>query len=199
MKTKMTVSEGLAKLKLIDKRIRKEVSGGSFVGYKIGKKIQENFDEQKAKSDFDSIQDLILYRAKLKMAINESNVKTKVNVAGKEMTVLEAIEHKKTIEYKKILLDKLRSQFSEINYKIEVGNEDVQDRLDKQIQAAFEKANKKEIDAFTKTFLENNGYSLVDPLNISKTIDDFDKEIDEFESEVDFVLSTSNAITVIEV
>jgi hypothetical protein len=71
--------------------------------------------------------------------------------------------------------------------------------LDAQVKSAFEKATKKEIEDFTQTFLKNNGYSMEDPLQIEKLMENLDKEIDEFESEVDFVLSTSNATTTIEV
>ena len=69
MKKTMTVSEGLAKLKLVDKRILKQV-GTQYVGYKIGNKVQENFHTERVKSNYKSIQDLIAYRAALKMAIN---------------------------------------------------------------------------------------------------------------------------------
>lgn len=198
-KTKMTVSEGLAKLKLLDKRINKETAASVFVGYKVGSEIQGNFDGEKAKSSLQSIQDLIEYRTKLKMAINKSNLKTKVKIAGKEMTVLEAIENKSTIDYKKNLMRAIYSNLTKVKNEVDYGNANTQERLDSQVQAAFEKANKKEIESFSETFLKNNGYSLEDPIKAEKVIERFDKEIDEFESEVDFVLSTSNATTTIEV
>ena len=115
------------------------------------------------------------------------------------MTVLEAIEHKKTIDYKRVLLDAIKRSYRSIQNTIDSGNEDTKYRLDKQVEAAFEKATRKEIEEFTKTFLKNNGYEMEDPLNIEKPIEDLDREIDEFESEVDFTLSTSNSLTSIEV
>jgi len=197
-KTEMTVSEGLAKLKLLDKRIRKAMTS-EYVGYKIGNKVQENFESEKAKSNYQSLNDLMKYRSNLKMAINESNLKTKVKVAGKKMTVLEAIEYKTTIQYKKEFLESVRRNYIQVQQKIEYRNEETQERLDSQVKSAFEKASKKEIEDFTQTFLKNNSASLEDPLKIENLIESLDREIDEFESEVDFVLSTSNATTVIKV
>jgi undecaprenyl pyrophosphate synthase len=197
-KTQMTVSEGLAKLKLLDKRIKKTMQM-PYVGYKIGNKIQEDFDSEATKAKYQSLNDLMKYRNALKMAINESNLKTKVKVAGKKMTVLEAIEHKTLIDYKKNILEYVKRSYRDVNQKIDYGNENTQERLDAQVRSAFEKATKKEIEDFTETFLRNNGYSMEDPLDIEKLMENLDKEIDEFESEVDFVLSTSNAITTIEV
>lgn len=198
-KTKMTVAEGLAKLKLLDKRIEKETSSTAYVGYKVGSKVQDDFDASRAKAGYQSVQDLIEYRTKVKMAINKSNLKTKVKVAGKEMTVLEAIEQKSVINYKKALMNAIYNDLQNAKRRVEYGNTETQERLDVQVQAAFEKSNKKEIESFSETFLKNNGYSLEDPIKAERTIEKLDKEIDEFESEVDFVLSTSNATTTIEV
>ena len=197
-KTQMTVSEGLAKLKLLDKRIMKNMRM-DYVGYKIGNKIQEDFKPEDAKAKYQSLNDLMKYKSTLKMAINESNLKTKVKVAGKKMTVLEAIEYKNTIQYKKTILNAIKSSYNSVQHQIESGNDHTQERLDAQVKSAFEKATKKEIEDFTQTFLKNNGYSMEDPLEIEKLIENLDKEIDEFESEVDFCLSTSNATTTIEV
>jgi len=196
-KKKMTVAEALSKLKLLDKRIRKAVKTSGFVGYSIGEKIQGNFKKDEAKSSFDSISDLIDYRFKLKSAINKSNFETKVKISNKEMTVLQAIELKSSIEYDKMFLDSLKRNYAQVLNIIEDGNEEVKERLDVQVRSAFEKASKKDIEQFSETFLKNNRYDIVDPLNIDGAIKDLDAQIDNFESEVDFVLSTSNATTII--
>ena len=52
--------------------------------------------------------------------------------------------------------------------------------------------------ALRKTYLENNAYDLIDPLNIVKVIEDLRNQIDEFAAEVDAALSVSNALTVVE-
>jgi hypothetical protein len=49
-----------------------------------------------------------------------------------------------------------------------------------------------------KTYIENNTYDLIDPLDVAKIMEALDAEINEFNAEVDAALSVSNALTVIE-
>ena len=49
-----------------------------------------------------------------------------------------------------------------------------------------------------KTYIENNTYDLVDPLDVTQIMETLDAEINEFNAEVDAALSVSNALTVIE-
>ena len=53
--------------------------------------------------------------------------------------------------------------------------------------------------ALRKTYIENNTYDLIDPLNVTKLIEDLSNEVDNFNIEVDAALSVSNAVTVIEI
>jgi hypothetical protein len=52
--------------------------------------------------------------------------------------------------------------------------------------------------ALRKTYIENNTYDLVDPMDVAKIMEALDAEINEFNAEVDAALSVSNALTVIE-
>lgn len=198
MKT-ITITEGLSQLKLLDKRITKEISSLSVVGVKEGSKVMNGFTPEGAKSEFQSVNALIERRAKLKMAINESNVKTIVSVSGVSMSVLSAIEHKKTLEYKRDLLKRLQKTHKYATEVVEENNHDVKLRLDAQVRSAFESASKKDIEDFSKTFMKNNQYDVIDALNVLDVMKKLDEEIDNFENEVDFVLSTSNATTTIEI
>ena len=195
---KMTVTQGLATLKLLDKRIQK-ASKMKTLGFKIGSQVQDNFDEKDTKSKYDSLVDLIDYRSRLKMAINVSNIQTLVKIGGRDASVLACIEHKTTLEYQAQFLKKLQREFSEATDKVEYNNQDVKERLDSQVRSAFEKATVKDIESFTNTFNKNNKVSLVDPLDVQKLIERLDNEIDTFLNEVDFILSTSNATTTISV
>jgi len=199
MKKEITVTQALAELKLFDKRINK-LSELSIVGYKVGSTAKFDFSETNAKSIFDSLKDLIKNRASLKMAINESNIKTKVKIADVKMTVLDAIEMKSgTIKYKKRVLSNLQTHWDNIRTNIEYENDECKSRLDTQVRSAFEKASKKDIDDFTLTFNKNNKAVIIDPLGIEKIIKELDESIDNFEAEVDFVLSTSNATTLVKI
>jgi hypothetical protein len=52
--------------------------------------------------------------------------------------------------------------------------------------------------ALRKTYIENNTYDLVDPMDVAKIMETLDAEVNEFNAEVDAALSVSNALTVIE-
>lgn len=52
--------------------------------------------------------------------------------------------------------------------------------------------------ALRKTYIENNKYDLIDPLDVASIMEKLENEINEFETEVDAALSVSNALTVIE-
>jgi hypothetical protein len=196
---RITITEALSKVKLVDKKISKKITGAKFIGVKKGDKILDGFEPESAKEDLQSIEDLISYRFKLKNAIHESNQKTKLTIAGKEYTVAQAIEFKEVVLYKTHLLAKLKAQLDNIRDDVNYENEKVQARLDEQVSKLFEKPTKEEVETFSKSFLKANEYSLVDPIEIDKKIKEYEEEIDNFLTEVDFRLSTSNATTFIEV
>ncbi|MCM3787425.1 hypothetical protein M3221_03215 [Domibacillus indicus] len=50
-----------------------------------------------------------------------------------------------------------------------------------------------------KSYRNDNEAKMIDPLKIRHTYEKLEQEMDEFLSEVDFVLSTSNTLTEIEV
>lgn len=47
-------------------------------------------------------------------------------------------------------------------------------------------------------YIDNNTLDIIDPLNVSKIMQELQDEIDLFKSKVDSALSTSNALTMIE-
>lgn len=205
--TTMSITKALAELKLLDKKINRAISGGLYAGYVVGKKVMTGYNsiqeiEDKAKADYQSVTDLIKRRNKIKSAIVLSNALTKVNIGDKEFTVAEAIERKNSIEYEKQLLNKLKRTYSEIVSYVDNVNEEVKERLDKHLETLYGKEGKVkagENSELIKPFLEENEAKFIDPLDIKKKIEQLENEIDEFLSEVDYVLSTSNTLTTIEI
>lgn len=206
---KITVTEALKELKLYDAKINKAIETGAYVGAakvnsdKIGHKTKENFVSD-AKSDYQSVIDLIKNRAKIKSAIVKSNAETTLEINGVKMTRAEAIERKSSIEYDKKLLNELKSQF----YKATVAMEKENKKVDQQCEAialtaagkdSDKKVKGEEIESVTETIRRLNEFALVDPLGIEKVINDLEASIDGFESEVDVRLNLSNATTFIEV
>lgn len=197
---KITITRALAQLKLLDKRIEKAIQKSIFATYTVGgKQVQEPYKPQ---DDLKSVEDLIKYRAKLKSAIMESNAKTKVKIGKSKMSVVQAIEAKDSIKYKKLLLRKLRNDLRSVDGIVENINDDVKERLDQLVQVSFGKDIKTsgaEYDSIATPFLKKNEAKVVDSEKFKKIADELEEEIDTFESEVDLVLSESNAVTTIEV
>lgn len=199
---KMSINRALAELKLLDKRIT-EKTRSKFINFYVGKKppigykSNEEFIEE-AKSNFQSVKDLISRRNKIKKAIVASNAITVVNIAGKEMTVAEAIERKNSIEYEKNLLQNLRKNNEEITYYYENQMREMEQRIDDQIDDINRRDGKVsederlDIERTTKNRYEPH---ILDPIDIKKQIELLAEEINNFEMEVDFVLTESNAKT----
>ncbi|WP_010500012.1 hypothetical protein [Paenibacillus elgii] len=199
----ISITRGLAELKTLDARINKVINESSFISMTTGKKVlagyQSNFQfEDKAKSNYQSVQDLIKRRNAIKAAIVQSNAVTKVNVADKEMTVAEAIERKTSIIYEQNLVNKMKIEFVNVIRRYEQEDEKVKERLDELLKTTFGKdvkVSNDQYDSTAKPFLEQNEPKLIDPLKLKDEIDKIEKNIEDFLMNVDFVLSESNTIT----
>jgi len=206
---KMSIHRGLSELKMLDKRIERNIKEGKFVGSK--KRSAENVNNtilskeifiESIKGEYKSIQALINRRTEIKRLIVLSNAKTIVTVGDKEYTVAEAIENKKIIENKKDLLKALIAQYNSNMANVNRKNEDVEVNLNEQIQIMLgsDKQSKSSgLEGFINQYKEQNEWELVDGLGIEKEIKKLQSDIEEFENNIDFVLSESNATTFIEV
>ena len=199
-KVEMTITRALTTLKLLDKRIAKATNKGVFVSLEIdGQVDSKDFAPKEALA---SVTDLIAYRASLKSAIMSSNSKTNVKIGTVTMKVVEAIEQKSTIVYKRNLLGVLTSQLARATRTKDSINERVQERLDELLKATFGKDTKiseGDYDRTSEPFLKKNAVAFADKIGIEKVISDLEEEIDTFEAEVDLCLSESNALTTIKV
>ncbi len=212
-KEKMTIHRALSELKTIDERIAKGIREATYVlavkhsAEKINGKTVNNFKED-MRSGYQKVTDLIARRDAMKRAVVLSNATTKVTIGGKEMTIAEAIEAKNHgMEFKSMLLRQMNSAYvtaqNELNRN---GGEALEKKAEQYVLAviaAQPKDSKMSVDseamkALRKTYIENNTYDLVDPMDIAKVIEALDAEINEFNAEVDAALSCSNALTVIE-
>lgn len=195
-KATMLITQALNELKLLDKKISKKTSQVAFVGVQVSGTARQGFDADKAKAELQSLTDMIARRETIRGLINASNFKTKVTIAGKKYTVAEAITTKDTMKYKAELLRYLTRSYSGAVNTVDAINDEVKRELDNQLKGVEDKAK---IKTFSDGYLELHTASLADPINASATIDALTDEIDDFMNEVDYVLSTSNATTSIEV
>jgi hypothetical protein len=124
-------------------------------------------------------------------------------IAGKEYTVREAINMKSLIEYKKKLLQVMKSEFVRASEDFEEAEDTNKKRVEKLVQDASASGSGKLDPAIEENALKSveSLYSIkmVDPIGLDKLIPALEKEIEDFETNVDFVLSESNSKTEIEV
>lgn len=203
---KMTVHKALAELKLLDSRIEKAIAEGIYcvANKHSNEKINGiSIDEYKSlmQSRYDKATDLINRRKAIKKAVVLSNAVTKVEVAGTEYTVAEAIEMKNHgVDFDKILMSAMQKHYNMAQMQIKQENgKDLEDRADQYVTAIYGqkegKTNTADIDKVKADFLTANQYELVDPLRILDKIEGLEKKINDFMADVDSALSVSNALT----
>ena len=210
---KMTVHKALAELKTMDDRISKAIRDTTYVlavkhsAEKINGMTVANFKD-KMKSGYQKATDLIARRDAMKRAVVLSNAITKVKVGDKEYTVAEAIEMKNHgMEFRNVMLRQMNNAYTSAQNELNRNSGETLEKKAEQyvlaVIAAQPKDSKMSVDsdamkALRKTYIENNTYDLVDPLDVTKIMEALDAEINEFNAEVDAALSVSNALTVIE-
>jgi len=205
---RISVTQALAELKLLNARIIKGVSGGNFCfGYMAGTKINGTLTPAEAdeliKSSWQSVNSLIKRRADIKSKIVESNAKTEVEIGGVKMTVAEAIERKTSVAYEEMLLNKLKDDLRRSVAAVTQGNEQARQKAQQSLDTVLGKEggkspSKEDIASIFDPVYQRYEHKLQDPIGIEKKIEGLEKRIDDFLSNVDFVLSTSNALTTIE-
>ncbi len=214
---KMTITEALAKLKLYEKKLDKlinQVSSRSsdtkFVDYRIGEnkrgvitgKTEEEL-RREGQSFLDKYFALLQNFKKLKSAVAQSNALTKVTIAGKEYTVVEAIERKRSIMYEKVIIEALESQLSDVKNKVAKENERAKENLSRMLEAKLSSEAKnsgaKEIEDLAKSLFDLYEAKMIDPLELEKIVEKLTNDVEKFENEVDIALSIVNAKTMIDV
>jgi len=155
------------------------------------------------KAAFQSINDKIARRSKLKNLIAVSNATTMVTIGGVQMTVAEAIERKVAVQYDTSLYNQVRSQYMNSVSLAERTNMALDEQIEKAVQAAY--SNDKgtvtvaQYDAVAAPRREMNMGGVLDPINAETWLAKKQTEINDFLTEVDFVLSESNARTTVEI
>ena len=201
----LSIARALVELKTLDSRINKLINNSNYIICKTKNKnyqyIEDDFKKQ-VESEFQSLNDLITRRDKVKNAIVISNSKTEVEVAGRRMTVSQAIEFKNTIQYKRAILETMKRQRQYATVESESHRQKVQQKIDDNIRIVCGKDIKPDattIQTITESISKSDPIEVFDPINLDKVIKDLETEIEDFSANVDYVLSESNALTQITV
>lgn len=209
-KETMTIHKALSELKVLDSRIEDSIYDSKFctVNKHINQKIDGVYIEDYKKlvvGKYDKATDLINRRNAIKRAVVLSNATTKVIVNDREYTIAEAIEMKNHgIELQEQLLVKMRDDYGNAKANLERQNgSELEKRAENHIQGLYGtkdiKVASEEITAAKNAFIKSQTYDLIDPIDIADKIEKLEEKISSFKSEIDSILSTSNAITTIEV
>ena len=199
----ISITQALAEIKLLRKRIDNAIDSGEYIAMKTKKMM---FDSDKfvanAKSSFQSFQDLLTRYNKIKAAIVISNATTSVTIAGKSYTVAEAVERKRSIEFEKSLLSRMMLQYNDVKKRYEAHQVSEQARVERLLSVELGKDSKTSPDTIkilSESFLAENKADVVDPLKLETLIKTMTEEIELFETTVDYTLSESNGRTTISV
>lgn len=199
----MSITQALAEIKLLDKRLSKHIDNITWADVStLSKPIDADKFKAKAQAEFQSYMDLMKRRDSIKRAIVLSNASTRVKIASWEGTVAEAIEHKKSIQYKQNLLEVMKFQLLKAKNEFESQKSAVDMRLERLLQSELGKdvkTNPETITALSTSFRSNNSVVFVDPLDLASKISTLENEVDSFETNADWVLSEANGRTMINV
>ena len=202
-KMPMSITQGLAELKLLDKRLRKGIQNLNWAEVATkGCPVDTEGLKKRAQSEYQSYIDLVSRRDIIKRAIVMANAATQVKIGKWEGSVAEAIEHKASITHKTNLLNEMRSSLMSAKAEYAEAVKETEQRLDRLLQSELGKdvrTNPDTIAALTTSFHQNNKVELCDPLDLSKKVSDLEDEIDSFLTNVDWVLSEANGKTIINV
>lgn len=210
--TKISVTRALATLKSVEGKLNKAIveqcpvllaAGNGTSKSVVGLNLSVEDAEKSIRTSFQSVTDLLALRANLKAAIVQSNATTVVQVGNTSMTVAEAIEAKRSIEFRQELLNRMKTVNLSVTSKFNIANAQFEAKLDTARKEFTSGANKKvseeDVKVVTDPIELRQKPSIIDPLGISDVISKLEDEVSDFLLNVDFALSESNAKTEITV
>lgn len=207
MNTKtMTIHEALSELKVLDRRFESKLSQTQFSAAnkhsntKINGKSLADFVKA-SEENLQSMMDMLAYRKAIRNALSQSNAVTKITVAGKEYTIAEAIEMKKTgMNLYRALYSTISNSLVASQRAVDRNNEGLDAKADSYVASMYgarDKADVSEANVVREKYIEANTYEIVCMDNLTRKAADIICDVDAFFSEVDAKISVSNALTTI--
>lgn len=221
----MTLTQALLEKKTLQQRIEKltktvtldTISSKNkelnfiFCDYFVGKneksKLTQETEEEatkRIKSQIQKIQALLSNYQTLCKAINKANNETNVTIAGKTMSIVEAIALKSgnTISLMNAFANKLAADLKAVTLKVDQVNNAVNDEdvINNYLSTILgDDRSEEQIDLLTNQYHETRDARLFDPANIRDYALEYKTFVEDFTAEVDFKLSEINATTKITV
>jgi hypothetical protein len=209
--TTMNITRALAEIKRLDDRITRALSA-QFVGVTIGQNTKMKMSDgnktpaqaqAEIQSAADSLQAMFAQRAAIKAKVVASNAVTTVQLGSEVLTVAEAIERKKSIEFKRKYVATLQAQLNRANIVVKTQNDKLEAVIETNLATIYGndkgKVEAGMYEAIAKPQRETKEAALLDPLNVVDLVAKLQEEVSLCDTELDYLLSTSNAMTVIDV
>jgi tetrahydromethanopterin S-methyltransferase subunit G len=209
----ITLTRALSRISTLKKTIGKSIADNEFVGVTTGRGEQKvllnssqsiSSFEGRARAGLQSVIDQIEEKFRLHKAVVKANSIVNVSIEGfPPMTIAEAIEFKRNLQFDKQLLQKLRDDLRHAETNIVDQNRRLEGEINRKVETVYSndktRVTAEQYAQVAGPQLEAKEANLLDPLNIRKQIEDLETKIEKFESEVDFALSEINARTSIDV
>lgn len=206
----MTITRALRELKTLDSRINKgieelrvlDVTQKKYKDKALDTKDTITNFEKKAKSNYDSVSDLMLRRKNIKSSLMKANATTIVKLGSEEMTISEVIELKNSLPFLQSMYRKFKGDLAQYKQKLETARH----HLDQQVENLVtqntgkdRKADREDYEKIAVPFIEANELQLVDPLDVESIVKELEEKITLINDDVDITLSEINAKTEIKV
>lgn len=202
---KMTVHMLLSEMKTIEKRIEKAVDAIIPIAAKehASKKVNAvdvaEFTKT-AQREQQRALDLIARHNAMKAALYKYNTEKEVEIAGKTMTVAQALwlmEH--GMDEKRKLLEHYEKAYAKVVKEVEKANgaalNQAAERAADIACGSKDKADKDQYLEMVEKYKTSHQLEYVDPLNLKERINELSEEIEKFKAEADARIQTANAVT----
>lgn len=210
--TTMSITRALTRAKTIEKQLARLVES-QFVVTLMKREVDDVSDVFKdnlkmTQSNFDQFNDLFAELNNIKAAVRKSNEVTKVVIGGEELTVADALVYKNTIAYRNSFLDRITRENRNAESRVEQSKISADTKFASVQENLIKNSQGQDVsEDYLKTVLTEEERRLkkaIVEVKVSgiKDVNDYieaeRKRIDTFIEEVDYVLSESNATTIIE-
>lgn len=210
--TTMSITRALTRAKTIEKQLARLVES-QFVVTLMKREVDDVSDVFKdnlkmTQSNFDQFNDLFAELNNIKAAVRKSNEVTKVVIGGEELTVADALVYKNTIVYRNSFLDRITRENRNAESRVEQSKISADTKFASVRENLIKNSQGQDVsEDYLKTVLTEEERRLKKAIvevkvsginNVNEFIEAERKRIDTFIEEVDYVLSESNATTIIE-
>ena len=210
--TTMSITRALTRAKTIEKQLARLVES-QFVVTLMKREVDDVSDVYQdnlkmTQSNFDQFNDLFAELNNIKAAVRKSNEVTKVVIGGEELTVADALVYKNTIVYRNNFLDRITRENRNAESRVEQSKISADTKFASVRENLIKNSQGQDVsEDYLKTVLTEEERRLKKAIvevkvsginNVNEYIEAERKRIDTFLEEVDYVLSESNATTIIE-